>query len=143
MQEDLEKGLMAEKKDELTNAYGHFRRAIHCADDEVRRAARAGLLRVHERDGAPDHLLTWVGWVVLSLAGLCGALLALSDPATSPLLRGAFASKASQLAAGVGLGMSGALSGVLILAAGRAVRLLEIMDLRQSAARASSEQLSQ
>jgi|JI10StandDraft_1071094.scaffolds.fasta_scaffold31654_9 uncharacterized membrane protein YuzA (DUF378 family) len=124
-------GRRMEEKKEFSGAVDAYRFACQQDDPDDRYEGTLGLLRLHERGQVGTHPLKRLGIVMLVLTIIGG--MALIIPAL-PTVEGARVDVV-RLSFGVAATLSGLIWSALLLGAARVVRLVETMNLRQSAER--------
>lgn len=104
-------------------------------DAEDRYAATLGMLRIYDRGQYPTHALKILGVVMLLITLVGGGVLIYQALPRYDYSRQIAPLNQMGLILGLAVTFSGLIWSALLIAAARAVRLLEAMDLRQAAER--------
>lgn len=133
MEQSIQAGRDAEAKSNFSTAVDCYRTGRRSLNEQSRHAAVLGLLRIYERGKEPAQWLTLLGWALMAVTLLVGAALMLSALPSSS----AFGQRSDKfmLIAGGALLFSGVIWSSLLIGAGRALQLLELMELRQACER--------
>lgn len=118
--------------DSAFEAYEIGRRAD---DAEDRYAATLGMLRIYDRGQYPTHALKILGVMTLLITLIGGGVLIYQALPRYDYSRQIASLNQMGLVLGLAVTLSGLVWSALLIAAARAVRLLEAMDLRQAAER--------
>lgn len=133
MDRNVEVGRGAEAQKNYGGAIARYRKARGSDDGNARYAAALGLLRIYEGEKGPRHPLAVLGGIMLALTLLSGGFMMLNAVAQGMGYQKSV--NVIQLMVGAGLTFNGLILSSLLIAAGRAVRLLETMEARQACER--------
>lgn len=137
MSENIQGGRAFEESGAFGAAFNCYDVAQESADAQERYEGACGKLRIYEMGKAPVNAITIIGRLLLTITILAGAtVILLALPSQGATISSDRPLNVFLLSAGIGGGLTGLAWSALVLAAGRILRVVQIMALRQECDRA-------